>query len=147
MRNQNFPVAVIWVTALTYAGFAVWLGTQPEALLEAFGIQDRTAEMATEIRAFYGGVELGIAAAMLWLLRRGSLIAALVIGALPLTGAATGRCIGMVVDGFSVTHAMFAGLEWVGSGVCYAAILLLTPQTSDGGSTKGKARNREASTP
>lgn len=110
----------ILITAASFAGFAVWLGVNPNALLEAFGIEDRTPQMATEIRAFYGGIEMAIAVAMILLWRRGDLFAALLIGGLPLLGSASGRLIGLVVDGFSMMHAGFAGLELVGAAFCLA---------------------------
>ena len=110
----------ILITAASFAGFAVWLGVNPNALLEVFGIEDRTPQMATEIRAFYGGIEMAIAVAMILLWRRGDLFAALLIGGLPLLGSASGRLIGLVVDGFSMMHAGFAGLELVGAAFCLA---------------------------
>ncbi|MEZ6079691.1 MAG: hypothetical protein R3C56_29685 [Pirellulaceae bacterium] len=53
------------ITAAIYAGFAIWLGSTPAALLTTFGIESSTPAMLTEIRAFYGGIEMGIAVAML----------------------------------------------------------------------------------
>jgi hypothetical protein len=119
--NARFATVVIWITAATYAGFAIWLGWRPAALLEGFGIEATTPQMLTEIRAFYGGVELAIAAAMLLLWRRGDAFAALVLGGLPLAGAALGRCFGMLADGFWPLHAGFAVIEAVGAGFCLAA--------------------------
>lgn len=117
--NQRFVDIVIWITALTYAGFAVWLGSRPDALLEAFGIEDRTPAMATEIRAFYGGVELAIAVAMGLLWMRGDLFAALLIGGLPLAGAVLGRVLGMLLDGFSSLHLTMAAFELIGCVLCF----------------------------
>jgi hypothetical protein len=72
--NHRFATVAIFFTALTYAGFALWLGLNPGALLSAFGIEQSTPQMLTEIRAFYGGVEFAIAAAMLILWWRGRCI-------------------------------------------------------------------------
>jgi len=91
MTKPDLPTMAILITAASFAGFAVWLGVNPNALLEAFGIEDRTPQMATEIRAFYGGIEMAIAVAMILLWRRGDLFAALLIGGLPLLGSASGR--------------------------------------------------------
>jgi hypothetical protein len=82
--------------------------------------------MLTEVRAFYGGVELAIAAAMILLWRRGQLFASLLIGGLPLLGSAIGRCIGLLVDGFSKMHAGFAVLELFGAAVCLAAAMVVS---------------------
>src|SRR6056297_4007169 len=116
--NNRFPIVVIFITAASWTGFAVWLGVNPGALLPAFGVQESTPQMLTEVRAFYGGVEMAIAVAMVVLWRRGELFAALLVGGLPLVGSACGRLIGLVVDGFSMTHLGFAGLEIVGAAFC-----------------------------
>ena len=104
----------------------------PNALLNTFGIEDRTPQMATEIRAFYGGVEMAIAVAMIVLWRRGDLLAALLVGGLPLVGSATGRCVGLVTDGFSTTHLGFAGLEVVGAAFCLAGCVIVSREKKDG---------------
>ncbi len=118
MSKPDLPMMAILITATSFAGFAIWLGVNPNAPLEAFGIEDRTPQMATEIRAFYGGIEMAIAVAMIVLWRRGDLFAALLIGGVSLLGSASGRLIGLVVDGFSGVHLGFAGLELVGAAFC-----------------------------
>lgn len=137
--SNRFASITIFVTALSFGGFAIWLGIQPNALLEGFGIEDRTPQMATEIRAFYGGIEMAIAIAMLVLWRRGDLFAALLIGGLALTGAATGRFIGMAVDGFAMIHLGFAALEGIGATVCFAAIRTTTVRLSTQGAVENQA--------
>lgn len=129
--NNRFPTIAILITAASFAGFAIWLGVNPNALLEAFGIEDRTPQMATEIRAFYGGIEMAIAIAMIVLWRRGDLFAALLIGGLPLAGSATGRLVGLVADGFSTTHLGFAGLEIVGAVFCLSGCVMLSREKKD----------------
>ncbi|MCM2375185.1 DUF4345 family protein [Aporhodopirellula aestuarii] len=131
MKNQRFATIVVWITAAAYAGFAVWLGISPNALLEAFGIDQRTPQMATEIRAFYGGVEMGIAAVMLLLWKQKQVASALLVGALPLLGSASGRCLGIVVDGFSALHATFAIFEFVGFLFCVAGVFSLKNSVGD----------------
>ena len=69
---------------------------------------------------FIGFYAMAIAVAMLVLWSRGDVFAALLIGGLPLAGSAMGRCVGMVVDGFSITHAGFAVIEAIGCAVCLA---------------------------
>ncbi len=132
---NRFATVAIFITAISFAGFAIWLGINPNALLEGFGIEDRTPQMATEIRAFYGGIEMAIAVAMLLLWRRGDLFAALLIGGLALTGASSGRCIGMIVDGFSPLHAGFAAFEAVGAIVCLVACRAISDRSSNSPNT------------
>lgn len=116
--QSRFPTVAIMITSATYAGFALWIGLQPKALLNAFGIESNTPQMLTEIRAFYGGIELAIALVMIILWKRGDLFAALLIGGVPLAGSAFGRCFGMVIDGYSTIHLVFAVIEAIGSIVC-----------------------------
>lgn len=117
---QTFPKTVLWITAVIYAGFAIWLGAFPSSLLEAFGIQESTPEMLTEIRAFYGGIELGIAITMLVLWHQDHVPGALLVGGVPLACSATGRAIGMMADGFSTVHTIFAMVEAFGFACCVA---------------------------
>lgn len=124
--NDRFPTAAIFITAASWAGFAIWLGVNPGALLPAFGVEATTPEMLTEVRAFYGGVEMAIAVAMIVLWFRGDLFAALLVGGLPLLGSAGGRCIGVIVDGFSVMHVRFAVLEVVGAVFCLAGCVIVS---------------------
>jgi hypothetical protein len=78
--NDRFPTITIFITAATWAGFAVWLSVNPGALLAAFGIDSQTPAMLTEVRAFYGGVEIAIAVAIIVLWWRGVLIAGFLMG-------------------------------------------------------------------
>lgn len=87
--------------------------------------------MLTEVRAFYGGVEMAIAAAMVVLWRRGDLFAALLVGGLPLVGSACGRFSGLVLDGYSGMHLGFAGLEIVGAAFCVAGCWMVSRQAND----------------
>jgi hypothetical protein len=116
--STRFPTIAILITAASWAGFAIWLGTNPAALLPAFGIEASTPQMLTEVRAFYGGVEMAIALTMIVLWWRGDLFAALLVGGLPLLGSACGRFLGLIVDGFSTLHLGFAGLEIIGGVIC-----------------------------
>ena len=129
--NNRFATVAIFITAASWAGFAIWLGVSPGSLLPAFDIAASTPQMLTEVRAFYGGVEMAIALAMILLWRRGELFAALLIGGLPLAGSATGRCVGLIVDGFSSLHAGFAGLEAVGAAFCFAGCVMVSRRSRD----------------
>jgi len=124
--NNRLPTVAIFITAASWAGFALWLGVNPGALLPAFGVDESTPQMLTEVRAFYGGVEMAIAVAMIVLWRRGDLFAALVVGGLPLVGSASGRLVGLVADGFSMMHLGFAGLEIVGAAFCLVGCLVVS---------------------
>lgn len=123
--NHRFADVVIFITAASWLGFAGWLGTNPGVLLPAFGVQESTPAMLTEVRAFYGGVELAIAAVMMILWFREERFASLLVGGLPLLGSATGRFLGLVIDGYSTTHLGFALIELVGAAFCLAGCSLV----------------------
>lgn len=90
--------------------------------------------MATEIRAFYGGVEMAISVAMVILWKRGDLFASLLVGGLPLAGSACGRCVGMMADGFSNLHAGFACLEIAGATFCFIGCAMVAKREAIVGS-------------
>lgn len=143
--NDRFCTVAILITAASWAGFAVWLGTNPGALLPAFGVDETTPQMLTEVRAFYGGVEMAIAVAMILLWKRGHLFASLLVGGLPLLGSASGRCIGLLIDGFSSVHLGFAILELVGAAFCLAGCIMATsaPETANAETANAETANVE----
>lgn len=128
---KSLPGIATWITILVWTGMAVWLGFWPEALLSAFGVQEYTPAMKTEIRAFYGGVQLAVATLMLVFWMRRDLFTALLIGGLPLGFSATGRVIGMAADGFSQLHLFLATIEFSGVLVCFTAIRILARTNSN----------------
>lgn len=54
------PVAVIALCAIGFLGFGVWLLADPGALAKV-GIVSSSAVGTVELRAFYGGMEIGLA--------------------------------------------------------------------------------------
>lgn len=127
---SRIPTVAIFGTAACLAGFAIWLGMNPSALLLAFGVEQSTPQMLTEVQALYAGVEIAIAMIVLW--RRESLFAVRLFGGLPLAGPTAGRCIGLMVDGFSVMHLGFASLEIVRAAFCLAGCVIISRERTDG---------------
>ena len=80
--------------------------------------------MRTEIRAFYGGIELGIAGVMILLWRMKQAAIGLIVGGVPLAGSALGRFLGMSLEGIDSTHLVLAGFELLGSFTCLLAAYL-----------------------
>lgn len=107
------PRMVLGLSVLAWAGFGVWLYLAPEALA-GVGLVADTALGRTEVRAFYGGLELGIAGFLGWCLvdpsrtRVGLVAAALLIG-----GTGLGRLSGVALEGFQTSGQMwgFVALE------------------------------------
>ena len=66
---MRFARWVLWLSALVWAGFGVLFATRPDLLSGAnLVVDDPLARI--EIRALYGGLELGIAAFLVWSTRR-----------------------------------------------------------------------------
>lgn len=91
------------VLALCAAGFAVfgvWMLLFPVQGFAMLGVPVTSADFATEIRAFYGGLELALA----WLIGRGlwradRLLPALEIAAVAYGLVALSRALGLLLDG------------------------------------------------
>lgn len=87
------------LTALSYLGFGLWLLVSPHGL-ETLGLALTTSAAVTEIRAFYGGLELGCGLFFALAVRRPAWhTPALVLQATSLGGAAAARALGLIVDG------------------------------------------------
>lgn len=63
----RFPEVVLGISAAVWAAFGVWLFADPAALSHV-GVVVETPSARTEVRAFYGGLELGVAAFLAWCL-------------------------------------------------------------------------------
>lgn len=87
------------LSALVFGGFGAWLLVQPQAL-SALGIELATPAARTEIRGFYGGLELGLAGFFaVAALRPAWFRPALVVQVCALGGIAAGRLVGFALDG------------------------------------------------
>lgn len=104
------------VLALCAAGFAVfgvWMLLFPVAGFAMLGVPVQSADFATEIRAFYGGLELALAVLIargMW--RSDRVLPALEIAAVAYGCVAASRAIGLLVDGSGATwHWVALGTE------------------------------------
>lgn len=126
---MTFARWILTLSALAWAGFGVVLLVAPEQL-SGVGLPVGNADARIEIRGFYGGLELGIAAFLGWCLaaperlRHGLMCAALTVG-----GLAAGRVVGFVIEGGegSGTSWFFAILETTATAVTVVALRRLGP--------------------
>src|SRR3954465_15395605 len=96
---MNLPRVSLRLAALAFAGFGVALLVRP-ALLGALGIELGRPAAVTEIRAFYGGLELGLAGFFAAASTRDEwLRPALFAQAASLGGIVLARMIGLALDG------------------------------------------------
>jgi len=98
-RADPFVPWSLGLTALAFFVFGGWLIVQPEGL-EMLGLALTTAAAVTEIRAFYGGLELGCGLFFALAVTRPTWHRpALVLQATSLGLTAAARGLGIVVDG------------------------------------------------
>ena len=96
---MTFARIALALNALIFAVLGGWLLVQPTRLQEWIGLDVSTPAARVEFRAFYGGLELGLAAFLVWSLldpRRhlaGCAAVALVLGA-----TAIGRGVGLALE-------------------------------------------------
>jgi hypothetical protein len=96
---MRFARITLWLAALAFAGFGVALLVRP-SLLGVVGIVLARPAAAAEIRAFYGGLELGMAGFLVCASRRDAWVRpALAAQAAMLGGIVLARVIGIAVGG------------------------------------------------
>lgn len=127
MSPTRFARVSLVVAALGLLGFGVPLLVAPR-LMGVVGIQLGRAAAATEIRAFYGGLELGLAAFFFAAARRDAwLRPALFAQAAGFGGIVAARLVGIVVDGSAEPMIfLFAAVEGMGALLGAIALRRLT---------------------
>jgi hypothetical protein len=121
---MTLDLIALWLGTLTFAFFGVWLLLRPNAL-RGVGVVAESPDGRAELRAMYGGVELGIAAFLgLCLLRPDFTEPGLWLQLLAIGGLAVGRLIGIALEtgGVSKTTWFFASLEILATALTLAAI-------------------------
>jgi len=90
---------LIIIAALIFTGFGVWFLIKPTALA-GIGIEATGASARTDIRATYGGFELGVAAFLFWCAYREDWHhVGLIAATLFVAGFGVGRGVGILFEG------------------------------------------------
>ena len=121
---MTLDLIALWLGMLSFAFFGVWLLLRPNAL-RGVGVVAENADGRAELRAMYGGLELGIAAFLgLCLLRPDFTEPGLWLQLVALGGLALGRLIGISAEkgGVGKTLWFFAAIEIIATLVTLAAI-------------------------
>ena len=115
---MKFARFVVGVSALAFLGFGTAFLVAPETLVGTVALQPTDPIGLTEIRAFYGGLEIGLAVFLLACLfgDRRDLLAATSAVAMTMAAVAIARGWGMFMDdtagtlmaGFMATELVFA---------------------------------------
>lgn len=122
---KKLPVPILVLNALAFLGFGLAFLLNPSGMTEGLDIALPTARADIEIRAFYGGLELGFAAFLgLSALKRDWRRPALVCVALVLAATGGTRIAGMAIASeFVGTHAWLAALELSGAALSALAAI------------------------
>jgi hypothetical protein len=117
-----YRATVLALAGLGFLGFGLWFLVDPIGPLAAIGITATGAPAATEFRAFYGGLEVGLAALLLFAAakpewRRAGLWLVIATNG----GIAAGRLLGVAIDGVWVPFFTYA-LVWEVGFTVLAAI-------------------------
>ena len=116
---MDLTTLAIGIGAISFAVFGLWLLIRPRALAAVELLPD-TGSARAEIRAMYGGLELGIAGFLALALWRPELSeAALWFQLLALGGLVLGRLVGIGVERGGVR-----GLIWFFAAIEAAAVIL-----------------------
>jgi hypothetical protein len=121
---MTFARVVLGLSVLAWAGFGLMLLVWPERLA-GVGLEVASPLARVEVRAFYGGLELGIATFLIWSLASAERIrSGLMLGGLALGGTALGRPVGTALEGGAIDAGMwgFVALEVAGAALCAIAL-------------------------
>ena len=109
---ETYRATVLALAGLGFLGFGLWFLVDPIGPLAAIGITATGAPAATEFRAFYGGLEVGLAALLLAAAAKPTWrVPGLWLVLATNGGIAAGRLIGVAVDGVWVPFFTYA-LVW-----------------------------------
>ncbi|HEX8830461.1 MAG TPA: DUF4345 family protein [Longimicrobium sp.] len=132
MGAARFARVSLILGALGLIGFGAALLVRP-SLLAVVGVELTRPAAATEIRAFYGGLELGLAAFFIAATRHSAwLRPALFAQAVALGGIVAARLVGIMVDGSAEPMILgFAAVEGAGALLGFIALRRLGPERVD----------------
>jgi|JI10StandDraft_1071094.scaffolds.fasta_scaffold16781_6 hypothetical protein len=116
MRVDTLALAI---GGLGFLGFGALMLVAPQIAMASLGLVVPDGVPTTEIRAFYGGLELGLGALLLAACRKVQYQrAGLVLGCVSYGSVATARALGMLIDGTG------GGFLWAALGVETSLALL-----------------------
>lgn len=126
--SVNFPVWTLWLCALVFLVTGLLFTVTPQSMFAAIGLDVPGGSPLTELRAVYGGLEVGAGIFLALCARRGGVAVelGLVLSFLMLGGLAMYRAIGMGIDAPQVPlMSLLLVLESAGAVLAVLALLVL----------------------
>ena len=100
MNAERFARWVLWLSALAFAAIGASFLLAPEAMAARVGVSLAGATAANDVRAVYGGLQLGIAAFLAHCARRpDALRTGLSVQLFSFAGLAAARFVSLLLDG------------------------------------------------
>ena len=100
MNAERFARLVLWLSAAAFAGVGAAFLVAPEAMAARVGASLAGATAANDVRAVYGGLQLGVAACLAWCARRpDALRMGLAVQLFTFGGLAAARFVSLLLDG------------------------------------------------
>lgn len=124
----NFPVWALWLCAVAFLVTGLLFTVMPQSMFAAIGLDVPSGSPITELRAVYGGLEVGAGIFLALCARRGGVAVelGLVLSFLLFGGLATYRAIGMGIDAPQVPlMSLLLVLESAGAALAVWALLVL----------------------
>jgi hypothetical protein len=114
----------LWASALAFGGTGLAFLLRPETMAAVIAIDLRGTVSRADVRAVYGGLELGVAAFLLWAERRPAAVRPALVALVALFGGLLlGRAASLALDGWPESPgALLAGLELVGLALAATAL-------------------------
>lgn len=132
--SVNFPVWTLWLCAGAFLVTGLLFTVMPQSMFTAVGLDVPTGSPLTELRAVYGGLEVGAGIFLALCARRGGVAIelGLLLAFLMLGGLAAYRAIGMGIDGPQVPlMSALLVLESAGAVLAVFALLALGRRSPD----------------
>lgn len=105
--SKKLPLASLLFSAIAFGGFGIALFISPQ-LLSIVGVEIVSPTGTNEIRAFYGGLEIGLAVFfVLAIVIPGWILPGLAVQCLTLGGAALGRIIALLIENNGVESLIY----------------------------------------
>ncbi len=133
---------LLWGLGLLLAAFGLLALFQPTSMMSPVGLQAPSPQALTEIRAAYGGLQIGLGSFLLWsALDGGRWPAALLAYALALGAVGDCRAVGLLIDREPTGFHVFAlAFEWITAGVAFFAYHQLTRVRARGSESRATTR-------
>lgn len=116
---MNAPRTVLWILGVVFVVFGGIAMVQPTSMTGPPGIDASALGAMTEVRAVYGGLQLGFGAFLIWAARNGSRWThALIAYGFLIGGVGLCRLVGLLIEGhWSGFHVFALCFEWITAGL------------------------------